>query len=130
MLRRILPFLVILCGLLWNRTAHASHFRYGTISWTVPNPAQPLNVLFTVDVAWRSNYLPVDSTNLDFGDGNLNGLVVGNQIGSGTDATGQSYTVYEYQAMHTYAAATTYTAQFTNCCRLGGLVNGGGNTTP
>ncbi len=103
--------------------AEASHFRYGSINWTVPDPiGAPRTVRFTVSVAWRSTF--IDTTTLDFGDGTNNGAVTGTVIGTGTDASGNAYTVLQYTATHTYATAGTFTAFFTSCCRVGGLQNG------
>jgi MYXO-CTERM domain-containing protein len=80
-------------------------------------------VRFQVSVAWRSDYLPVDTTSLIFGDGTTNPGTVGSIIGSGVDATGNQYTFYSYVVTHTYPAASIYTASFTSCCRLSNLVN-------
>lgn len=103
--------------------AEASHFRYGNISWTVPDPVgAPRTVRFTVEVAWRSTL--TDSTTLQFGDGTNNGNVAGTLVGTGTDSLGNAYSVFRYTATHTYATAGTFTAFFTNCCRVAGLQNG------
>jgi hypothetical protein len=121
--------LAVLAALFWSRAAEASHFRYGSINWTVPNPqTAPLTVRFTVSVAWRSSFTPIDNTTLNFGDATNNGGVVGTAIGTGTDAVGGQYTVYEYTATHTYAATGNYTAFFTGGQRLAGLVNGASGT--
>ena len=49
-------------------TAHASHFRYGNITWKVPDPiAAPQTVQFTVTAGWRDTL--ADSITLNFGDG-------------------------------------------------------------
>ena len=121
--KSVLVLAVMLVGFAYSAPAAASHFRYGTISWKVPDVVNaPLTVEFTVTTAWRST-LP-DGTFLQFGDGANNGTVLGTQIGTGTDAGGNSYVVLRYVATHTYAAAGTYTAFFTSCCRVGGLQNG------
>ena len=123
LLKLLVPALVVLTLLFRSGLAHASHFRYGSIAWTVPNPvASPLVVRFTVTAAWRSGF--IDGTALDFGDGAVNPRTNGVQIGSGTDANGNPYTVMEYSVNHTYAAAGTYTAFFSDCCRVNGLQNG------
>jgi hypothetical protein len=110
-------------GLLASRTAEASHFRFGTISWKVPDPQNaPLTVQFTVQTAWASNF--IGTTSLNYGDGQANVSTQGNAAGSGTDATGLTYVLREYTVSHTYAAAGQYTAYFTDCCRIAGLVNG------
>src|SRR5688500_8272841 len=112
MKKLLLAFLIAVVGLLASRTAEASHFRFGTINWKVPDPqGAPLTVEFKVQVAWRAA-MP-GTTNLQFGDGQMNGALLGTQIGGGTDASGQAYLLYEYKATHTYAMAGTYTAFFT-----------------
>jgi hypothetical protein len=122
-MKRVIPLLAVLAALLWNRTAHASHFRYGTIGWAVPDPqAAPLTVRFTVTLGWRSDSL--DGASLDFGDGSVDPYTQGAGIGGGLDAAGQAYTLLRYQTTHTYAAAGSHTAYLENCCRLGGVVAG------
>ena len=124
LLKILVPALVLLTLLLRSGIAHASHFRYGSIAWNVPNPVSaPLTVRFTVTAAWRSTF--IDGTALDFGDGSPpNARTNGVQIGSGTDANGNAYSVMQYTVNHTYAAQGTYTAFFTDCCRVNGLQNG------
>lgn len=114
--------------LLASTSAHATHFRYGNITYTVPDPSLPRTVRFQVNVAWRSSYLPVDGTTLAFGDSTTNPSTVGSAIGSGVDATGNQYTFYSYVVTHTYPAANIYTASFTSCCRLSNLVNAADNS--
>ena len=123
-LKLLVPALVVLTLLFRSGLAHASHFRYGSIAWTVPNPVSaPRTVSFTVTSAWRSTF--IDGTSLDFGDGTApNPRTNGVQIGTGTDANGNGYTVMQYTVGHTYAVAGTYTAFFTDCCRVNGLQNG------
>jgi hypothetical protein len=123
MKRVFLAFLFAVVGLLASRTAEASHFRFGTINWKIPDPQNaPLTVQFTVQHGWRAS--APDFTDLNFGDGVFNGAVQGPLIGTGTDASGQAYNLYEYTVTHTYAAAGQYTAFFQSCCRIAGLVNG------
>lgn len=119
--------LAVVCvlSLLGARTAHATHFRYGTINYRLPDPADPRVVDLEVTVAWRSSYLPVDSTVLAFGDGTTGPATVGVNIGYGFDATGGQYTVYRYTLRHTYPAPGQYVASFTSCCRLSSLINAG-----
>jgi hypothetical protein len=46
-----------LLGLAFNAdTAFATHFRYGTITWTIPNPAQPNVVVLRFDSVWRWSF--------------------------------------------------------------------------
>ncbi|MFS8070835.1 MAG: hypothetical protein ACMG6S_31085, partial [Byssovorax sp.] len=127
MVKRVLPLLAVLAALFWSRSAEASHFRYGTIAWTVPDPqTAPLAVSFTVTVAWRAT--SIGTTTLNFGDGANNGLATGVAIGAGTDTVGSAYTVQQYTATHLYAAAGVYTAFFQSSARIAGLVNGAGSS--
>jgi hypothetical protein len=128
MLKRIIPLLAVIMALFWSRAAEASHFRYGTIAWTVPNPqAAPLTVLFTVTTGWRTAFL--GTTVLTFGDLSApNAVTTGATIGTGLDASGQSYTMTQYQVVHTYAAPGNYLAFFTGSARIAGLQNGAGET--
>ena len=114
--------------LLASQRANATHFRYGNISYTIPDASAPNTVRFEVNVAWNSAYQPVDSTSLAFGDGTSNVSTVGSLIGSGVDATGNSHNFYRYVVSHTYPAAGLYTASFTSCCRLSNLINAGDNS--
>nr|AYM52573.1 cell surface protein [Aetherobacter rufus] len=114
--------------LLASQRAYATHFRYGNITYAIPDPSSPTTVRFTVTVSWNSAYQPVDTTTLSFGDGTTNPATKGSVIGSGVDATGNSYTTYSYITTHTYPASSIYTASFTSCCRLSNLVNAGDNS--
>jgi len=112
----LLVLLGALLGILGSTTAEASHFRYGTIQWYVPDPVNaPLTVEFTVLHAWRiSPYMK-----LNFGDGQSDPNNPGNAVGSGVDAGGLPYSVYKATTTHTYTQAKSYTAWFNSCCRIG-----------
>ncbi|MDC0748640.1 MopE-related protein [Polyangium mundeleinium] len=128
MKRVLLAFLFALVGLLGSRTAEADHFRFGTISWRVPNlQASPRTVEFTVRTAWTTGSSYV--TTLNFGDGvtfTPNPVTEIKEKGSGTSIAGGSYTVVEYKASHTYASAGPWVAYFDsgNLKRIAGLENG------
>jgi hypothetical protein len=103
-------------------SAFASHFRYGNITWRLPNPqSAPLTVEFTVTHGWRSTL--TDGFNLNFGDGTTSGFQQGTAIGSGVDANGEGYTIFEAKVTKTYAAPGFYKAFFGTCCRVASLVN-------
>ena len=109
--------------LFYAREAHASHFRSGNITYTIPDPVNaPQTVRFDVVVGWRYPYsppsLPVDCTTLDFGDGTQNPCTIGLNIGEGVDVLGETYRVYRYSVTHTYPSKSVYTAFFTSCCRI------------
>ena len=107
--------------LLASQRADASHFRYGNISYTIPDPSAPRTVRFNVTSAWRADF--IGSTTLDFGDSTSNPDTIGATFASGVDATGLQYVFTGYVVTHTYPAVGQYTAQFNSCCRLSTLVN-------
>jgi MYXO-CTERM domain-containing protein len=125
-LKPFLAALAALFALLLASRAEASHFRYGNITWTVPDPVNaPLSVRFDVTVAWREDYPFIDSTTLNFGNGKTNPPNAGATIGTGTDAAGLEYLVQRYTVTHKYAAPGVYTVFFTSCCRTSNLINAG-----
>jgi MYXO-CTERM domain-containing protein len=123
MCTRVLSLLAFLVVIGVARPAEATHFRYGHISYRQPDPSDPRKVDFEVLVAWRSSYLPVDCSTLNFGDATSNPCTIGVTAGSAFDASGAQYTLYRYVVRHTYATSGTYTAFFTSCCRLSTLLN-------
>jgi len=125
MIRYFVFAITLLGSLAWSQTAFASHFRYGTIFWRVPDPQNaPRTVEFTVQQAWRSSF--VDCFEIDFGDGTFSdGCATVADIGSGTDANGNQYTLRQYVETYTYpGAATSFLSFFGDCCRVAGLQNG------
>ncbi len=133
MTKRLLFLLVSVATLFFSFDAEASHFRYGTINWTVPDPQNaPLTVEFTVEQAWRSSFVPIDCTEIQFGDGTNSGqganpgCSTDATIGTGTDANGQNYLVRRYVVTHTYATAGDFLVFFEACCRIDSLENGAG----
>ncbi len=128
-MKRFLIFFAALGALLlFHGEAAASHFRYGTINWNVPDPqGAPNTVNFTVSYAIvAGSPANLQLIQLFFGDGTDNGNVTGPIVGTGTDAGGQAYEVRQFSATHTYAMAGSFTAYFDACCRIAGLVNGAG----
>jgi MYXO-CTERM domain-containing protein len=107
--------------LLASQRAEASHFRYGNISYTIPDASAPKTVRFQVTTAWRADF--IGTTTLDFGDGTSNPDTLGQTFATGVDATGLQYAFTQYVVTHTYPALGQYTAQFNSCCRLSTLVN-------
>ena len=124
-LKVLLALLASISFFLFAETAHATHFRYGNISYTVPDPVNaPKTVRFDVVAAWRADAVDGSgfaATNLDFGDGQSNGTQEGLTIGNGVDASGLAYKVQRYSATHTYPTQGVYTAFFTSCCRISTL---------
>ncbi|MBL8678962.1 MAG: hypothetical protein JNK05_07335, partial [Myxococcales bacterium] len=128
----------MLVVMLFGTAAEATHFRYGTINWNVPDPLMaPRTVRFVIQHAWRLD--AGDTLTFNFGDGGTatqsftaagvvtNGAgVTGGIIGTGTDVSGAQYRVYEMIVTRTYAGVgTNFTAFFASCCRVSGLQNGG-----
>ena len=108
--------------------AHASHFRYGTLTWrTVAADPTKLTIEFKASQAWRRSFgganLTVGSNVitdvLEFGDGTRSSV---NLRVTSVDVVGDSY-YGEATIVHTYAAAGNFRAFYTNCCRLNTLSN-------
>ncbi len=121
MKKSFLTLLLVLSSMLFASNALAAHFRGGTLSWSVPDPVgAPLTVKFRVLFACLNDG-SLCRTSLFFGDGLNNGYVNGdatNLIGTGIDASGNSYNVHRYFVTHTYAATGTFSASYTDCCRV------------
>jgi len=124
-LRILVTLLASCCVLfLFAKDAHATHFRYGNITYSVPDPINaPTTVRFDVVTAWASNF--IGGTTLQFGDSTSNPDTIGAKIGEGVDAGGLPYTVQRYSVTHTYAAKSVYTSSFDSCCRISTLTNDG-----
>ncbi|MDP3276656.1 MAG: MYXO-CTERM sorting domain-containing protein [Deltaproteobacteria bacterium] len=107
-----------------SSVSEASHFRFGTISWNIPNPAgAPRTVRFVVQHAWRT--MAVNPISLNFGDGTPNTTDMGMTIGTGTDVSGAGYTVQESVITHVFpGVGTDFIVFFSGCCRVDGLQNG------
>ncbi|MBK9261517.1 MAG: hypothetical protein IPM54_17135 [Polyangiaceae bacterium] len=121
--KAFLAFLAAVFVVVFTSRAEATHFRYGNIRYTIPDPVSaPLTARFEVVTAWRAAF--VGTTVLQFGDGGSNGSVQGVIIGAGFDTAGEEYKVVRYTATHTYPAPGIYTAKFNDCCRISTLENG------
>lgn len=120
--KAFLAFLATVFVLVFTSRAEATHFRYGNIRYTIPDPINaPLTVRFEVVTAWRAGF--IGTTTLEFGDGLSNADTQGVEIGSGVDtsaAPDNAYKVMRYTVTHTYPGHGTYTAFFTSCCRISG----------
>ncbi|MCO4773224.1 MAG: hypothetical protein KDA24_24535 [Deltaproteobacteria bacterium] len=103
-------------------TASASHFRYGQIAWERSNPTTR-TVTVEVTTAWRSDF--IDNVVLRWGDGASSNMPVSayTNLGTFTDSAGTSYSVMRQSRSHTYGSDGPFTAWFSSCCRIGGLVN-------
>ncbi len=124
-LRRIVPLLVAAYVVLFGAVAEASHFRFGNITWSIPDPVgAPRTVRFVVTHGWAAG--SESSVGLNFGDGTtFTGM--GTTIGTGTDVAGTRYSILQFTTTHAYAAsagAGPFTVFFSSCCRIAGLTNG------
>ncbi|UQA61149.1 MopE-related protein [Polyangium aurulentum] len=124
-MKSFLAALAALWVLVLTQRAEASHFRYGNITYKIPDPiGSPLTVRFDVVTAWRSDYGSANTTTpLYFGDNTSNPPTDGAIIGSGTDASGQKYNVHRYTVTHTYPMPGLYTVTWGDCCRITALSN-------
>ncbi len=103
----------------------ASHFRYGSISWT-NNTGN--TVVYKVSQAWRMSAFPGSGTigasintleTFDFGDfASANIILTVTSVNPGED-----WFYGEAILTHTYATPGNYIAMTTSCCRIFGLQN-------
>ncbi len=110
--------------------AEASHYRFGNISWSIPNPASPRNVSFKVQMAFRRTFYPgppnlgntvSSGVNLDFGDGS--GSVPINLLVTSINTT-DDWFFGEATITHTYGGTgTTFTASYLSNARISTLQN-------
>jgi len=106
--------------------AEASHFRYGNLTWRLPDPVgDPLTVEFTVTNGWRGDGggPAAQNSQVEFGDGNVGPNQEGPIVGTGTDGSGQPYWIRQYTIEHTYASQGTYTAFVESGNRIAALIN-------
>jgi hypothetical protein len=117
--------------LLWTLLAipavvQASHFRGGSIQWSIPDPiSAPYTVRFKVQQAWRTTGL--DCEEISFGDNvtSVDGCASRRTTTTATDELGLGYTLIEYDTTHTYRSSpASYTVFFSSCCRISQLSNG------
>lgn len=123
-------------------SAWASHVRSTDLRWSVPDPADPLNVVVEMTVVARSGFyaLPTNpaapwdaaiSWRENGGGGATGALPVRLQeIGTGVDAmTGTAgyegdYRVFRGAKMYRFPATGVYTLDWSHCCRVSNLANG------
>ncbi len=107
-------------AVLATTTFRDSHFRFSHITW---RRTSGRTVEFTGTSAWRC----CPGASFSFGDGSPNHNLSGPQVGSGTDASGASFVIHRDIFTHTYPSDGPFTAVFSSCCRVGGIVNASGN---
>ena len=119
------PRALVLCALaltlfLLPSSALASHFRGGSIDWTVSSGT---TVSFTVLSSWRSTFIGSDT--LRYGDGASDPIGSnGTNVGTFTDSTGLQYTTLRNNLTHAYAGTGPWSAWYGSCCRIAGMGNG------
>lgn len=109
--------------------AQATHFRYGTMSWT-RSQANPLQVTFSVTEAWRATF--VDSLNfstVQSGGVSFNTATNRSTVGTFTDAAGEQYSVFNTTITQTFASAGVFNVNAGSCCRISTLQNGNNDTS-
>ncbi len=108
--------------------ARASHFRGVTITWApTATPGEvEFRFLYSERQTWVNQTLgSTYSVYMDFGDGTS-----GYASGPITSInTAEDYMVADLKARHVYGGNGPYSAQWSDCCRIGGLVNGGSTIT-
>lgn len=127
---RLISFLSLLLILFNTYEAQATHYRYGSITWNRVNDTTR-TVTFTINQAWRRTFFtgafPVTvgstvdvQTPLVFGDAtSANVILTVTSVNLAEDFFTGTATI-----THTYAgAATSFTASYSNCCRLSSLQN-------
>eukprot|EP01114_Cavostelium_apophysatum_P015839 TRINITY_DN43_c0_g1_i5.p1 TRINITY_DN43_c0_g1~~TRINITY_DN43_c0_g1_i5.p1 ORF type:complete len:609 (-),score=107.43 TRINITY_DN43_c0_g1_i5:855-2585(-) len=105
--------------------ASASHFRYGTVTWT-KNATDPQTVTFTLNMAMRRSYFGtpntgttvVDSATFYYGNGGYvsNPPLLVNNIDTALDVIYVTWT-----GTARFASAGAFTAYWTSCCRISTL---------
>ena len=102
--------------MLFAADGYASHFRYGTMSWT-RDAANPLQVTFNVTEAWRADN--TDSLTFDNGfGGTFNTITNRTTVGTFTDPFREQYTVFNSSITQTYPSAAVFNVRADNCCRV------------
>ena len=122
MRRTLLTFLCTLgaIALLLPSTATASHFRGGSIDWTV---SAPNTASFTVLSSWRTTFIGSDT--LRYGDGASAAIGSnGTNVGTFTDSTGLQYTTMRNTLSHAYSGPGPWASWYGSCCRIAGMGNG------
>ena len=121
--KKIFPTLAFLFLIATIPKVHASHFRFGSISWQEVGTNQ---VEITVKQAWRLSFWPglgigsqVNTGSLDLGDGNFVNI---NLTITSINAS-EDWFYGEFTYTHTYASSGDYTVNFSGCCRLSSLEN-------
>jgi hypothetical protein len=71
-LKHLLAVFAAVAIILSSQAAHATHFRYGNLSHTIPDPdSAPRSVKFEIVSAFRTSYTTGFDISLRFGDGAL-----------------------------------------------------------
>ena len=119
----LLAVLAALCVVAFAGRVEASHFRYGNITYTIPDPVfAPRTVRFDVVTAWRDpTTTPIPS--FEYGDGQTVTSAIGPLVATLVDAAGLKYSIHRLTVSHTYAGAGPYTAKIDSNARISNLIN-------
>lgn len=102
--------------------AHASHLRFGQVTWTRVGSGNEVSI--TALEAYRSSFI---GSNVDsLGDGNSFSTAGAKVIATGTDIVGEARTLIRTVVSHTYPDEGPFLVHFTSCCRIFELINAGG----
>ena len=116
-------------------TAEATHGRYGSITWSVPNPATPNVIKVRVETAWRRSFFgaPVIGTTIalgsvlvtaDGGPAAPPGSFALNPTVTSVN-TVEDWVMTVQETNYTFPAATAnYMLSFDTCCRISTLRDG------
>ena len=138
--RTLVLFALVATGLAVSaENAFASHFRYGTLTWSTPNPATPNVISVRFDASWRRSY-PWTPVNPVVGNviaiGNLevlnpSGTVVQTvamnatvtTLNAAEDWIGTTWTSPVNITLSPGLLGTDYTLRFQGCCRISTIVD-------
>jgi hypothetical protein len=131
----IFAFVVVAIGAS-ARDAYASHFRYGTITWSINNPAQPNVVTIRFESAWRlsfgwgvtvnpgatihgSRFAPIEIFRTT---GGFSTSVQPNYQVTSVNPAEDWFTAVAQVTVTLPAQNAEYTVRFANCCRISTLL--------
>ena len=108
--------------------AQASHYRYGNIRWSRPNSTSK-DVTFVITQGWRKTFFTSGTLNVGDVVSATSALAFGDNTSANINITvtsvntAEDYFTGTATIVHTYPSLTTYTPNYSNCCRLSTLQN-------
>jgi len=130
-----LTALVVVTGL--AATAEATHGRYGSITWSVPNPATPNVIKIRIETAWRRSFFGTPAPAI--GSSIAIGTVIVSADGGPTTPPGsfalsptvtsvntvEDWIMTVQETTYTFPATTAnYIVSYNACCRISSLLDG------